>query len=107
LTEAGAWGAAPEATEPLTEVAQWLMILDRLKVVRYGAEDEPATPGPPALELRLYRGGDAEPAAWLRLYAATGQTARARSSYTEREVEVAGPVLRQVLETARALLPGT
>jgi hypothetical protein len=107
LTEPGAWGAAPDATEPLTEVAKWLTALDRLKVLRYGAEDEPATPGPPVLELRLYRDGAAEPAAWLRLYPSAGQTARAHSSHTEREVDVAGPMLRQVLETARALLAGT
>jgi hypothetical protein len=59
------------------------------------------------LELRLYRDGAAEPAAWLRLYPSAGQTARAHSSHTEREVDVAGPMLRQVLETARALLAGT
>jgi hypothetical protein len=109
LAEPNQWGAAPDSGAAVADGAVLMTALQSLKALRYGAADggSEVPAGAPALEVRLFRTGGAEPAAWLRLFEGEGQTLTVVSSYTQRPVQVARPAAAPVLEKARALLRGT
>jgi Domain of unknown function (DUF4340) len=107
LAKAGQWGATADAARPDPSAAVLATALPQLKVLRYRPESEPAPASPPALEVHLFRSGGGVEETWLRLYDGQGATATAVSSYTQRPVEVSGPIVKQLLEKARAALHGT
>lgn len=109
LAEPNQWGVAPDAGAAVADASVLMSSLQSLRALRYGAADggSEVPAGTPALEVRLFRAGSTEPAAWLRLYAGEGQTVTVVSSYTRRPVQVPRTAAGPVLEKARMLLRGT
>jgi Domain of unknown function (DUF4340) len=107
LAREGQWAPKADAAQGDPNAAVVVKALNGLPVLRYRGEDQLKPAGPPALEAKVFLAGSDQLAGWLRIYGGSGESVPAESSYTQHPVELAGPLVRQVLEKARAALHGT